>query len=405
MTRMDRNIPPQYLMNDVSFQNYLRQSIPENLKTYASREIHNNMEAHRNEIINEFLTMQADIANSPKDNFDNLRALSAVPNDAHWPQSHPNNFWQRLTWETSRKNNYTKFFTWREATLDNQTLETENWTIKYGVHVEVSWNNRITATIKIDGKDEPEIIDAANHDRLIRWILNRANTKDWEPLNRKLRCNIALSVLKAMVLMSPMTLKRNLRAPLTFGDGRWGRVTCDRIEADIHEWNLRIRWATVDPAANLWTPNPTWRTRRNVTIFNEESFKNLHDLDQLRDWILQLSVQINSIMNATAAEYNDATSSILSDAENRRLMRYNTWQRLRWWPIKRLRWRIAYWKTSRNFDFDTSVSEAWKSTNISFNKWLFTISWEFDGQHYEYKARDLWYILRKKLIEKEFLTE
>ena len=83
MTRMDRNIPPQYLMNDISFQNYLRQSIPENLKTYASREIHNNMEAHRNEIINEFLTMQADIANSPKDNFDNLRALSAVPNDAH----------------------------------------------------------------------------------------------------------------------------------------------------------------------------------------------------------------------------------------------------------------------------------------------------------------------------------
>jgi hypothetical protein len=28
--------------------------------------------------------------------------------------------------------------------------------------------NKITATINIDGKEEPEIIDAANHDRLIR---------------------------------------------------------------------------------------------------------------------------------------------------------------------------------------------------------------------------------------------
>jgi hypothetical protein len=28
--------------------------------------------------------------------------------------------------------------------------------------------NRIVATINIDGKDEPEIIEAANHDRLIR---------------------------------------------------------------------------------------------------------------------------------------------------------------------------------------------------------------------------------------------
>jgi hypothetical protein len=37
-----------------------------------------------------------------------------------------------------------------------------------------------------------------------------ANTKDGEPINKKLLCNIALSVLKAMVLMSPQRLNRQI---------------------------------------------------------------------------------------------------------------------------------------------------------------------------------------------------
>ena len=386
MTRIDRDVPAQYLSNIASFQNYLRQSIPENLKNYASWQINNNVNIYRNDIFQEFLSFQRDVANSPKDNLDNLVILNSVPNDAQWPHNYPDNRWQRIRWRNSRKNNYTKFFQWRSAELKDQTLKTENWDIKYWVNVAITWVNNIVATINIDGKDEPEIIEAANHDRLIRWILNRANTKDWEPLNRKLRCNIALSVLKAMVMMSPQRLSR--ATTVTLHDERWNDVDCDRIEADIHWWNLRIRWWRVDVAS---------RTRQNVTIFDEASFKALHNVNTLQEWILQLSTQINNIMNATAQEYQAATNSL---RENRWLLKYNTKKRLTWGPIKRLWGRMLYGKTNTNFDFETSVNEAGKTANISFKWWKFTVTWEFDGQEYSYEAKDLWSILRKKINRK-----
>lgn len=390
MTREDRDVPVQYLLNQNSFQNYIRQSIPNNLRDYASWQINRNANAYRNDIFQEFLNFQTDVANNPKDNLDNLRVLAQVPDDNNWPQSHPDSWRQRLRRRNSRKNNYTKFFQWRNANIENQTLETEDWEIKYWVKIEVPWVNRIVATINIDGKDEPEIIEAANHDRLIRWILSRANTKDWEPLNRKLRCNIALSVLKAMVMMSPQRLNREI--PLTnFTDARWNIITCDRIEAFIRWESLRIRG---------WMVNQATHTRQNVTIFDEDQFKSLHDIDALENWVRELSTQINSIMNATAQEYQNATNWLLHNRENRNLLKYDTTQWLRWWPIKRLWWRLRYGKTNNNFDFNTSVNEAWKNVNIEFNWWKFIVSWEFDGQEYKYEAKDLWSLLRKKINRK-----
>ena len=105
-------------------------------------------------------------------------------------------------------------------------------------------------------------------------------------------------------------------------------------------------------------------------------------------------------MNATAQEYQDATKWLLHNWENRNLLKYNTAQRLRWGPIKRLRWRLAHWKTNNDFNFDTSVNEAWKSVNITFNNWKFTVTWEFDWQEYNFEAKDLWSILRKKINRK-----
>ena len=382
MTRESRDVPVQYLLSQNSFQNYVRQSIPDNLRNFASWQMNTNANVYRNDILQEFLDFQTDISNNPKDNLDNLRLLAQVPNDNDWPQSHPDSWWQRIRWRNSRRNNYTKFFQWRSANLENLTLETEDWEIKYWVKVEVLWVNRIVATIDIDWKEEPEIIEAANHDRLITWILNRANTKDGEPLNRKLRCNIALSVLKAMVMMSPQKLNREI--PLT----NFNNVACNRIEANVQWWNLRIRGWYVDPAT---------RIRQNVTIFDENQFKSLHDINTLEDWVRELSTQINSIMNATAQEYQATTNNL---RENRWLLNYNTKQWLRWWPIKRLWWRIRYGKTNNNFDFDTSVDEAWKNVNIAFNWWKFIVTWEFDGQEYKYEAKNLWSILRKKINRK-----
>ena len=390
MTREDRDVPVQYLLGETQFQNYIRQSIPENLRNYASHAIHDNANAQRDEILQEFLNFQTDIANSRIDNNDNLRALNSVPLDIEWPEWHPNTFFQRLTWHDNIQNNYTKFFQWRHAELNNLSLETEDGTINYWVKVEVSWVNKLTATINIDWKEEPEIIDAPSHDDLIRWILERANTKDGEPLNRKLRCNIALAVLKAMVLISPQRLNREI-PPTEFIDDRWNPVECDRIEAFVRWGNLRIRWWWID-----WS-----RTRQNVTIFDENQFKELHDVDMLEDWIYALSSQINTIMNATAREYHEATSAMLRNDGNRYVMRYNTAQWLRWWPIKRLWWRLVHGKTSNDFDFDNiSVNEAWKAVNIKLNKWKFTVTWEFDGQQFEYKGRNLGSILRKKINRK-----
>jgi len=390
MTRENRDVPVQYLLNQNAFQNYVRQSIPDNLRNYASWQINNNANVYRNDILQEFLDFQTDVSNNPKDNTDNLRVLAQIPDDAHWPQSHPDSRWQRLRRRNSRRNNYTKFFQWRNANLENQTLETEDWEIKYWVNIEVLWVNRIVATINIDGKEEPEIIEAANHDRLIRWILNRANTKDGEPLNRKLRCNIALSVLKSMVMISPQKLSREIPAT-NFVDARWNNVTCDRIEAFIKWENLIIRGRWVNPAT---------RTTQRAIIFDENQFKNLHDIDTLENWVRELSTQINTIMNATAQEYQNATNWLLHNWENRNLLKYNTTQWLRWWPIKRLRWRIVHGKTNNNFDFETSVNDAWKNVNIAFNNWKFTVTGEFDGQEYSYEAKDLWSILRKKINRK-----
>ena len=390
-TTTRNDVPAQYLVNQRAFSDYVRHCIPDNLREYTSDRIYQQINnTIRTELLQELINFQADVANNPVDNYDNLRAMAMIPNDNQWPQWHPNNFWQRIRGRRSRKNNYTKFFQWREASLYNQTLETEEWTIKYGVHVEVQSTNKITATINIDWKNEPEIIDAANHDRLIRWILNRANTKDWEPLNRKLRCNIALSVLKAMVMMSPQTLSREI-PPMDFRDNEWNTIRCDRIEAYIEWWNLRLRGWIVN---NAW---PTRRTRRNADIFDESSFKSLHDVNMLENGVRQLSTQVNSIMNATANEYNEATNTIL---RNKSLRTYDTTQFLRFWPAKRLRWRMVYWKTNNDFNFETSVNDAWKSVNIMFNKWLFTVSWQFDWQEYQYQWKDLWLILRKKINRK-----
>ena len=389
MTRVNRNVPVQYLLWQEQFQNYLRQNVHDNLTNYARWQIRNNINAHRNEILQAFSNYQAEITNSRVDNWDNLDVLANIPNDNNWPESHSNNWWQSLIWRRTRKNNYTKFFHWRHASLENLSLDTEDGQIRYWVNVEVTWVNKITATINIDGKEEPEIIDAANHDRLIRWILRRSHTKDGEPLNRKLRCNIALAVLKAMVMMSPQRLNRQI-PPQDFVDQRWNIIECDRLDVGINWWNLRVR---------AWHVDPTTHVRQNVTIFDENQFRNLHDINSLEEWIHQLSTQINSIMNAVSQEYHYATIWSFR-LRNSSLLKYNTAQRLKWGPIKRLWGRLVHWRTNTNFDFETTVTEAWKTANIVFNKWKFTVSWTFEGKEYQFVSKDLWSILRKKINRK-----
>jgi hypothetical protein len=79
MTREDRDVPVQYLLGGNQFQNYVRQSIPGNLRDYASKAIRNSANIQRDAILQEFLNFQTDIANNRVDKADNLNVLASIP--------------------------------------------------------------------------------------------------------------------------------------------------------------------------------------------------------------------------------------------------------------------------------------------------------------------------------------
>lgn len=382
MTKIDRKVAVQHLIDQNAFTDYIRQNLPENLRTYLKDQIRStiNNSANRNNILQQFMNFQSDVTNDKLDNNDHMTILNQMPNrqEAQW---HSNNRFQRVFNRKSNKNNYTKFFEGREQNIDNQSMETDTWQIKYSVNVEVAAVNKMTATIKIEGKDEPEIIDGANHKALVSAILARTATKDGEPLNRKLRCRMALDIIKATVLMSPQRLHREVPM-FQLPNAEWNLVDINRIEAFVRWWNMIIRgWGT---DAN--------RTRENITIFDEQRYKNLHDIGALENGVANLSDQITLIMNSMTKEYQTAVSNFTSKS----LSNYNTKQFLRFGPAKRLRWRMRYGKTNRNFDFNTTATAGKKSVSIKFEKWEFIVSWDFKWEQYEFKSKNLGNILRKK---------
>ncbi len=83
-----------------------------------------------------------------------------------------------------------------------------------------------------------------------------------------------------------------------------------------------------------------------------------------------LSNQINDIMNAMGNEFREATSRVKALP----LMKYDTRHYLTGGPIKRLRARMAYGKTNRDFNFTTTATSGAKTANIKFEKGKFTVS-------------------------------
>jgi hypothetical protein len=58
---------------------------------------------------------------------------------------------------------------------------------------------------------------------------------------------------------------------------------------------------------------------------------------------------------------------------------------------------MAYGKTNRKFDFDTTATSGSKTVNIKFEKGKFTLSGTFRDKPFEFKGRSLGSILRKKI--------
>lgn len=58
---------------------------------------------------------------------------------------------------------------------------------------------------------------------------------------------------------------------------------------------------------------------------------------------------------------------------------------------------MAYGKTNRKFDFDTTATSGSKAVNIKFEKGVFTLSGTFKDKPFEYKGKSLGVLLRKKI--------
>jgi len=388
MTRINRNVPVQFLVNQNAFTDYIRSGLPENATNYVRWEIRTAIDTsvNRDAIMRTLLTFQTDMANNKFDNNDHMRLDTNTPNNR--PTWHPNNRFQRIFRRRSNRNNWTKFWEGKESDSISDKIQTNEWENSYDIKVWILWVNKVVTTINISWEDEPIILDTRDSDEMVHAILRLEATKTWEPINRKLRCNMALNALKALISKSPTSLHREFHWNVTAID--WQNYQVDRLDALIRWWNLIVRGSCANAHNN---PPNQYRQRINHVVFDEQRYKSLHNIDELERWMISLSWQINGIMNSMADEFRTATSRI----KLRPLMRYNTRFPLRLWRAKRAFWRMAHGRTNWDFDFETSAWEWNKNVNIKFERWKFTLSWEFQWEQYEFKWRSLGGLLRKKM--------
>lgn len=231
MTRLNRNIPVQYLVNRNTFADYLRNNMEENVRNFVRGEIRTaiNTTGHRNNILRTIMNFQTDIINDRLDNNDHRILDQNISNLR--PQGHPNTLWQRLTRRRSDKNNWTKFFDGRESKAFEDKLETNEGELGFDLKVAVHGVNKIVITINIKGEDEPIILDTRDVNEMTHMILRLEATKSGEPINRKLRCRMAMNAVKAVVSMSPVTLHRQYSGTIRAVDGQ--DYDIDRLSAHI----------------------------------------------------------------------------------------------------------------------------------------------------------------------------
>ncbi len=231
MTRMDRNVPVQYLVNRNAFTDYLRNNLEENVRTFVKTQIRNeiNNSTDRNDILRVVMDFQSDVINDKLDNDDHNILDQRVSNNR--PEGHPNTRVQRMLRIRSNRNNWTKFFDGRESKGFSDSLETNEGKLEFDIKVAINGVNKIVTTINIKGEDEPIILDTKDVNEMTHAILRLEATKTGEPINRKLRCRIALNAIKAVVSMSPVTLHREYRGQITAIDGQNHDI--DRLSAHI----------------------------------------------------------------------------------------------------------------------------------------------------------------------------
>lgn len=388
-----RKVPAQHLTSINAFTDFLRNDMEKNIQTYLKDTVKGSIEKrdatnptnqnNRDKVIATFMQFVTDVQNNKLENDDHMQLLWAIPADE--PTRYADGFLQRLLGRKSAKNNYTKFFTGREATIDKQVVEIAKKNVNYSLNLKVHGVNKMTATIKLDGIDEPIIIDAPNHNTLVKAILAREATKDGDSLSRKARCHMAVAAMKALVQMSPTTLHREMNGQVVATNTNTYNV--DRVEAFVKSDNLVLRANCVASHGN--------RTRENQVIFDEKRYKNMHNIDELENGVVALSQQLNGIMDAMGTEFNQVTNGVIPSLTNKE-MNYSTKFPMRFGWAKALYGRMRYGETNNDFTFTTSVTESGKTANIAFHEGVFTITGTFKDKLYTLTGTNLGKILRTK---------
>ncbi len=365
MVREERSVPFKYLVSKEKFKEYINDNWEKCLKDYAEAQIYENISKYRDEILSYF----------------------------SWPQSLSDDYFFNIFTKKSENNNYTKFLVKKSKEFKNINSKiSDTKTETFSVKTEVTWVNDITANIEIDGKKDATIIEAKNHDELIERILNLSKMKDGSPLPEKLRCDIALCVLKSMIAMCPKTISRKTQKYSDVADKIewWNRI---KVITDDRTWDLKLRACKINSKSKK--NDEEGNIGGSVDIFDEANYKNKYSpekIKELKKGIWRISSEINIAMNTLAQDYQEAIYG-----KNRSLLEYNTDGHLKWQDIKKLYWKLRYGGINNDFSFNTKVTDlARKDIEISFNQWKFIVSWEFEWQNYKYESSNLWDILKKK---------
>lgn len=340
-------IPYKDLANKDSFKKYVETNLDNLLKDYAQYKIYKKVSEYHDDII--LWT--------------------------YWR----NSISKRIKKSESNFNNYTALLKWKSS-----EFETKNWN---KLKIEVKWIDKIIATITINGIQEE--IDVANHDKAIEYILNKATARDGSKLEKEEACRLALCVLKAMTKISPKKLNKQISTNDFYGNS----ITNDKGDKiTLNNMGIDLSWTDNKLKVFLWKIDTNKQNRQEYkTIFDEDEMDGIDRSDQnkvneMEDKIRMVSTQINTILNSFAKDYQKGL--------DKKLLRYNTAERLQKGSIKKLLWKN---KDINNYDFNTKVSHLWKDIDISFSEGKFIVTWEFEGQEYKYEAKNLGYILRKEI--------
>lgn len=351
MTREGKDVPFKFLLNEESFKEYIKDNWENSLEDYITAQIYENMSKYRDDILSCF----------------------------SWPQNLSDGR-IKIFKTGSESNNYTKFLVWKSCELNGKSNIDGKNTVKYSIKTEVTWVSNIAATITIEDK-KPEKIEAKNHDELIERIFNKSSL--WE----RLKCDMALSVLKSMITISPQMINRKIPNQKYFDGSK--EVTCNRIKAITGgDWNLKLL---------AYKINTKDKNQDYVKVFDEGIYKDKYDetnINEIKKNIRKISTEINIVLNSLAQDYQNAIYG-----ENKSLLEYDTDGHLKWEDIKRWWWKLKLGETNNDFNFDTEIDDlAWKKIRISFNQWKFSISRFFNGKEREFKEKDnLWDILKEKI--------